>query len=136
MSVEENKKVVSEFIDAVYAGDTDRLTAVLAEDAVWEFPGPLPVQDTYHGRDAILNDMLGTRAMPLYEPGSLSCEVTSLIGEGDTVAAEWRGRARSAKGKPYDNLYSFFFTVSDGAITSLREYCDTYYVKEVLYADA
>jgi uncharacterized protein len=134
MSVEANKQVVSEFIDAVYAGDMDRVSAVLAEDAVWHFPGLLPVQDTYNGRDAILNDLLGTQAMPLYEPGSLNVEVTKLIAEGDTVAAEWRGRGRSAKGKPYDNHYSFFFTVGDGVITSLREYCDTNYAAEVLYA--
>jgi ketosteroid isomerase-like protein len=132
--IESNKRVVSEFIEAVYAGDMERVAAVLAEDAHWHFHGRLPVCGDYGSRREILEDMLGREAMPLYEPGSLTVEVKSMIAEGDTVAVEWRGRGRSVKGGTYDNDYSFFFEVRDERITSLREYCDTLHVSDVLYA--
>jgi uncharacterized protein len=134
VSVEANKQLVRDWVKAVYDGDEAGIRKGLADDAVWVFPGDLPVNGIYEGVDAIVNDLLGTNAMPLYEPNSLTHEITCIVADESNVAVEWRGQGRSAKGKTYDNRYAFFFEVRDGLITSVREHCDTLYVKEVLYA--
>jgi len=47
---------------------------------------------------------------------------------------EWVARGVSAKGRDYQNYYNVAFTVWDGEIREVREYCDTLYVNDVLYA--
>jgi len=86
----------------------------------------LPLSGTWRGREAILNDFFG-QIVSLYEPGSVSIEVTSLTAGEDRVALEWTSRARTADGEPYENHCAAVFTLADGRITAVREYMDTDY---------
>jgi ketosteroid isomerase-like protein len=132
----EPKQVVRRYLDALVAGDLDTVRDSFAADAVWTILGDLPVAGPWRGRDHIVDDFLTAVAGALYEPGSVAFEFPALIAEGDTVAVEWRVRARTARGGDYANAYCGLFVVRDGRIAEVREYLDTGYAARTLFADA
>jgi uncharacterized protein len=126
------KHVVRRYLDALVAGDLETIRDSFAEDAVWTIHGDLPFAGPWHGRDAIVDEFLTAVGGSLYEPGSVAFEFPTLIGEGDTVALEWRVRARTATGGDYANAYCGLFVVRDGRIAEVREYLDTRYAARTL----
>jgi len=131
------KAVVQGYLDALLAGDLEGIRACFAPDATWTIYGDLPIAGPWHGRDAIVDDFLGTVGWDLFEAGSgPEFEFPTLIGEGNTVALEWRVTARSAAGADYRNHYCGIFVVADGRIAAIREYLDSEYAKRVLFPDA
>lgn len=122
----DSRTVIERYVAAVQAGDTDAVRDCFADDATWWLGGELPLSGTWRGRDAILGDFLGSIPR-LYEPGSISLEITSLIAEGDTVVLEWTSRAVTAAGERYENQCAGVFTLRDGRIVAVREYMDTQY---------
>jgi ketosteroid isomerase-like protein len=125
--------VVTRYIHAVRDGDAEVIRASFAEDATWEYPGNLPISGTWRGRDAIVGDFLGGLGT-LFEPGTpLTLELTSILGAGDQVVAEWTSRATARGGAAYHNHNIGVFTVRDGKITSIREYTDTQHAAHVLF---
>ncbi len=120
------RTVIERYVAAVEARDMDAVRDLFAEDATWWLGGELPLSGTWRGRDAILGDFLGSIPR-LYQTGTISLEVTSLIAEGDTVALEWTSRARTVAGDDYENQCAGVFTVRDGRIVAVREYMDTQY---------
>lgn len=116
-----SKAVIEDYVAALQRSDADAIRDSFAEDAEWCLTGELPRSGTWRGRDVIFNDFL-SRALASYEEGSITFEVTRLIGEGDDVALEWITRGRSQSGAPYENHYLGLFTVRDQKIASIREY--------------
>lgn len=133
MSAAESKKIVLEFIEALSKGDVEAVTAAFSDDITWWLPGSLPVSGTYTGSKEILEDFFGT-AFPYFEPDTLSITVQRAVAEENSVAVEWRVNARTAKGKPYDNYYHVSFDLRGGKICAVREYLDSLYAKDVLFA--
>lgn len=133
MSAEESKKIVLHFVDRLSAGDVDAVMAAFTDDVSWWLPGSLPVSGTFKGKQAILDDFFA-KAFPFFEPGTLSIHVRSAIAEDNAVAVEWIAKARTAKGRDYENHYHVRFDLRDGKIHTVREYVDTLYAKEVLFA--
>lgn len=133
MSADESKKLVLGFIEDLSNGNITAVEAAFAEDASWWLPGSLPVSGTFKGKKAIFEDFFG-KAFPYFEPDSMSIQVKSAIAEDDAVAVEWIARARSAKGKPYENYYHVRFDCKDGKIQGVREYVDTLYAKETVFS--
>ncbi|MBV8359026.1 MAG: nuclear transport factor 2 family protein [Deltaproteobacteria bacterium] len=130
MSVEENKKVVFGFVEALLNGDIEAARATLADDATWWIPGSLPVSGTHYGKKAIFDDFMSR--VP-FQPGSVSIQIRNALGEGEFVAVEWTTRAKTIKGSDYENSYNYLFEIRNGKIQSVREYLDTLYAKEVLF---
>ncbi|HEX2154117.1 MAG TPA: nuclear transport factor 2 family protein [Acidimicrobiia bacterium] len=54
MTEERNTRRLEEFLKAYADGDTDRLGAMLADDAVWHVGGTHPFSGDYRGKDSIL----------------------------------------------------------------------------------
>jgi uncharacterized protein len=133
MGVAENKNVVLGFVEALFSGKIDVANAALADGASWWVPGSLPISGTYRGKKAILEDFVA-KAGGLFKPNSVSFEVRNAIGEGDYVAVEWISRAKTAKGRDYENYYSVMFEVKNSKIQTVREYVDMLYVKEMLFS--
>jgi uncharacterized protein len=133
MSAADSKKIVLEFIKALSNGDVDGVTGAMTEDITWWLPGSLPVSGTYTGKKEILEDFFGT-AFPFFEPDTLNITVQRAVAEEDSVAVEWQVSARTAKGMAYDNYYHVSFDLRDGKICAIREYLDSLYAKEVLFA--
>jgi uncharacterized protein len=129
----DSRTIVEGYIAAAQAGDEAALRASFTPGAIWRLDGELPISGTWRGRDAIVDDFLGA-AMSYYEPGSVSLEVTSVTAEGERVVVEWTSRARTRRGKPYENHCIGVFTVRDGRIDDVREYMDTRYAHAVAFA--
>jgi uncharacterized protein (TIGR02246 family) len=131
----ESKGVIERYMAAIGAGDVAAVRGSFAPDATWWLRGDLPISGTWDGRDAIIDDFFGT-AMSYYEAGSVNIEVTSILADGEHVAAEWTSRARTTDGAPYENHCAAWFHVRDGHIHSVREYMDTKYAAEIAFGRA
>ncbi len=130
----ESKQVIRRYLDALVAGDIDTIRDSFAQDATWTIYGDLPIAGPWSGRDQIVDEFLGTVAGSLFQPGSQTFEFPMLIGEGETVALEWRVRARAANGADYNNSYCGIFIVRDGKIQTIREYLDSGYAAKTLFS--
>lgn len=130
------KQVIQRYLDALLAGDIDTIRDSFAEDATWTMYGELPIAGPWRGRDSIVDEFLTRAAGALFEPGSHAFDFPTLIAEGDTVALEWRVRARTAAGAPYDNHYCGIFVVRDGKIAAVREYLDSGRAARLLFAES
>lgn len=130
MSVEENKKVVLAFVEALLSGNILDASAALADNATWWVPGSLPISGTHSGKRAIFEDFINRVPFKL---GSVSIQIRNMIGEGECLAVEWTTRAKTAAGRTYENYYHYMFRVRNNKIEEVREYLDTLYAKEVLF---
>lgn len=97
----EAKAVVQHYLDVLLAGDLEAIRECFTEDAVWTMNGELPIAGPWRGRESIVDDFLAGVGGQLYQPGSQEFEFPTMIGDGDTVALEWRVRARTAAGEDY-----------------------------------
>jgi ketosteroid isomerase-like protein len=127
------KDVVRHYLDVLLAGDVEAIRECFAEDAVWTIAGDLPIAGPWESRDRIVDDFLVAVGGRLFEAGSQRFEFPTLIGDGDTVALEWRVQARTAAGEDYDNSYCGIFVVRDGRIAEVREYLDSDYARRKLF---
>ena len=128
-----NRETIERYVEALQ--HNHEIAGFFADDATWTLDGRLPLSGTWEGRDAILTDFLG-QIGSLYEPGSVTIEVTSLTAEDDRVALEWTSRARLQSGEPYENRCAALFTLANGWITAVREYMDTDYALEAFTRSA
>jgi uncharacterized protein len=127
----EPQKVVMSFFEAL--GDQEALSAVFAPDATWTCWGDFPISGTHTGREAVLVDF-HEAASKLFSPDHEGVlEVTALIGDGPTVAAEFNFRTVTALGRQYHNHYVEVFEVAGTQITHVREYMDTQHLGSVCY---
>jgi uncharacterized protein (TIGR02246 family) len=133
-SSDDSKAVLQRYVAALQRGDTETVRASFADDATWTVAaGDLPIAGTWRGRDAILDGFLAT-ALSYYEPGSIDLEITGMIGEGERVVLQWTSRARTRDGRSYENECIAVFTVEDGRIRAVREYMDTLYAHDTVFA--
>ncbi|GAA2142610.1 hypothetical protein GCM10009760_27930 [Kitasatospora kazusensis] len=129
------RTVVIDYVNAVAEGDLAAVVAAFTEDATWTYPGDLPLTGVWRGRDAIVNDFLGS-AGALFAPGCTpEIVLTHTIADGDQVMAEWTSKGTTVHGHRYDNRCVGIFTVRDGRIASVREYTDTQHVERTLFAE-
>ncbi|MFJ9693676.1 nuclear transport factor 2 family protein [Kitasatospora sp. NPDC101183] len=134
MTTTDPRTVVVDYVEAVARGDLDAMTAAFAEDAVWTYPGDLPLTGVWRGRTAILEDFLG-QAGGLFAPGTpVEIQLTHVIADGDQVVAEWTSKGTTLHGHRYDNACLGVFTVRDGRITAVREYTDTQHAERTLFS--
>jgi hypothetical protein len=128
-------EVLDRYLEALLAGDLDTIRTSFAEDAVWTLYGDVPIAGPWRGRDTIVDEFLVKVGGSLFEAGSQSFEWVSRTADDRAAVLEWRVRARTAAGRDYDNRYLGIFEVVDDQITEVREYTDTAYLSEVLFAE-
>ncbi len=128
MTLQANKALVARFIEAMRTSDTAALTELTTKDFTWWIIGKPEYLATAgeHDRDFFLG-FFGGGASNF--PDGVDFAPTSLIAEGDKVAAEAVLRAKTATGALYDNAYHFAFVVEDGRIKRMKEYMDTHHAK-------
>lgn len=128
--LQRNKAVVGQFFDRLSANDLDGLGELLHEDAtwwvlggeLWPFSGTISKQKFLEITSQIVSVF----------PDGLTIEPRSFVAEGDRVAVEAEGKARTASGRDYNNVYHFLFALRDGRIILGKEYFDTLYAKAAL----
>jgi uncharacterized protein len=130
MSIEENKKLVLQFIECLVQQDYDRLASILSDSFTWIIPSrstalaKLPLR-----RDKALS-LQRMRAQRELQGEGMRLTPFAWTAEGDRVAVEAEGTITWANGKVYNNLYHFAFVMRDGRIESLTEYTDFLYAWE------
>lgn len=127
-----NEKVVVDFIHAAHGTsmDIDAMTALMAEDFVWQLH--VPLSPIVRGRDAARAELEkhNTLSTGMIE-GS---EIRTIVSDGDTVIVE-RVDVNAMNGVAVTFHVTALFEVCDGAITHWREYWDTTHVAQQLGID-
>jgi ketosteroid isomerase-like protein len=127
-----SRAALRSYLDALLAGDLDRIAASFAEDATWSLHGTLPLAGVRRGRAAIVEFLCS--AASLYVPGTQSFSFGDITADGERAVLEWRVTGTSsATGRQYDNEYCGVFVIRDGRIAEVREYLDSLQAAETLF---
>jgi uncharacterized protein len=127
MSIEQNKKLASQFFARFDANDVAGALDCLAEDATWWIagkPGARASAGSYGKRKIarLLDDMFSRLK------DGMRMSVKGAIAEADKVAVEVESRGELKNGRVYNNEYHFLLRMRDGKIAEVREYLDTQHV--------
>jgi hypothetical protein len=133
VSTEETRRVVAGYVAALQRGDTGALRASFTPKATWTIRGDIPVAGTWTGPGEILDGFLARMTAALDPAFPVTQDLHRIIADGDHAVAEWTSHARAVSGIPYDNDYAVVFRVAGGLIDAVTEYCDTSYMKRVLF---
>ena len=115
------RELVLGFFDNLNGGEHEAAFACLAPDVAYHIVAPAPygcVVDT-----AGLLEKAGELFEKFAEPYMFT--IQNVICEGENVALEAQGKARTRNGGDYVNNYVFIFRVVDGLIVGAKEYLDT-----------
>jgi ketosteroid isomerase-like protein len=128
VSIEENKRIARDFIDALSRADTEWVLEHYADDIVMWTAGSLPFSGPHNKEEirGLMDGILGAF------PEGLRFAVKTLTAEEDRVAIEAESRGTHTSGKPYHNEYHFLMRIRDGRIVEFKEYLDTLHASEVL----
>lgn len=128
---EENKAIVTRFLEAFSAGDVAGLVAMMADDATWQVQGRIEGLSGTYPRDEFAR--LVDAAREAYKGGALRIWPTGMIAEGEKVAVEAESRAELNNGRVYNNFYHLLFGLRGGEIVSVIEYMDTLHARQVFF---
>ena len=123
-----NKELVSEFFKYFSSGEIDTAFAMVSDDANWWVPGDLPFSGTKTKTEYL--QVVG--AIKQGFPDGLQLNVTSMIAEGDKVAAEVESYGDHVSGKTYTNKYHFLIKIEDGQMVEVKEYMDTLHLFQLM----
>ena len=129
-----NKALVLRYFDCIARADYAGIEGMLSDSVRFWLPPSVPDAAEYATRAdtirLIRDSMEGLYDMSL----GLAPEITTLLAEGERVAAELVIRARSkATGLPYSNHYHFLFVIRDARIAEIHEHLDTLYAYRMLF---
>ena len=127
MSLENNKQLVRQLIEAMNTGDINDYLALLPDDYTHTIPGKSAFAGT-RNKAQLVEALQGTGMM---FPKGLKMTVKGMIAEGDKVGVETESYGETIDGKVYNNEYHWLFEVRDGKIQSAREYMCTAHAVEV-----
>jgi ketosteroid isomerase-like protein len=130
MSAEQNKQLLREVFEQLSVGNTRAMSDAMADDCRWVFPGEWSWSGVWEPKRAVLDELLRP-LMAQFENGYRS-EADLILGDGDQVVVQARGRAVTRRGEAYKQTYCYVFRVRDGQITEVVEHCDTALVERVL----
>ena len=129
--LEANKRLASNFIDALSSGDPQKILNLYTDDATVWTAGSLPFSGL-HPREAVValcEGLLGAF------PGGLRFDVTAMTAENERVAIEAEGHGQHVSGNVYDQKYHFLLILRDGKVAEMKEYFDTEHARQVLLAE-
>lgn len=129
-SKEQNKDIVRRAIAAISRGDLEGFMADAADDVTLSVMGEIfpPI----HGKAKVLKGLRNALGARLENGGAIVMTIENLIADGDYVAEQSRGRARTKDGKDYNNTYCRVWRIQNGKIHAMQEYLDTELVRACL----
>lgn len=127
---EQNKAIVRRAIAAISRGDLEGFMADAADDVTLSVMGEIfpPI----HGKAKVLKGLRNALGARLENGGAIVMTIDNLIADGDYVAEQSRGRARTKDGKDYNNTYCRVWRIQNGKIHAMQEYLDTELVRACL----
>jgi ketosteroid isomerase-like protein len=124
----DNKQIVTEFFNAMNAGDIKAIVNSYDEHGVLQTMGRTAISGRYN------KTQIEAACAGIYEafPNGISFTIDNIIAENDKVAVEAHSVGMHSSGKLYSNEYHFLFTIVKGKILELKEYMDTERVTDIL----
>ena len=114
-----NKQIVQAAFDAWAAG-TGNPFDLLKPDAKWTIVGNAPVSRTYGSKqefmDAVIKPFNARMSIP---------SVRRIYAEGHTVIVLFDANGTARDGRPYQNTYTWYFRMDDGAVVEAIAFFDT-----------
>ena len=130
MSFVENRELLRAVFDALAVGDPRPFVAAMDEGFTWRFPGRWSwARDWGADREQTRTRLLGPLMAQFAE---YRVRAVELIAEGERVVVRAEATARTVRGDDYPQVYCYVFTVADGRLLDVIEYCDTALVERVL----
>ncbi len=131
MSLDENKKLVLDFLGHYAAGRYEAALAMLAPDSQWWLPGH---KDEFPAAGWVDKATVEKRLWANLKllPNGLEITTGAITAEDDRVAVEAESKATLVNGRTYHNRYHFLFVVRDGSIVAVKEYLDTLHAMNAL----
>jgi len=125
---ESNKKIVTQFFDALNRGDVAFIVDAYAADGCVQTMGNTLISGIFS------REQVAASAGGIFDvfPDGLTFTILSMVGEGDKVAVEATSEGEHVSGQTYSNEYHFLFEFHSGKLTRLKEYMDTERVTDVL----
>jgi uncharacterized protein len=126
MSAEENKVLVLRACQLISDRNITALAELIHEDGSWSIPYrtdmfPYAGQKNKEAECAMLRQFLGGFDKFFFS-------VTSVVAEGDRVAAEVQSKGTGPGTAEYANIYHMIFIIKDQKIHTVREYLDPFQV--------
>ena len=128
MGIEENKQLVRDWVEALAAGDGDRVCGMYAEKLAYYVVGDWPLGG--HFDRQYMENNCGDIFTVF--PKGLDFKAERIVAEGDWVCLEMRSEGEHLSGRNYSNHYSYWFEIKDGKIVQLKEWLDTIKANDVL----
>ncbi|MBM4254912.1 MAG: hypothetical protein FJ147_03340 [Deltaproteobacteria bacterium] len=127
---DQNKEVVRRAIAAISRGDLEGFMTDADENITLSVMGAAipPIQ----GKQKVLKGLRNALGARLEGNGTIKVTIENLIAEGDFVAEQSRGVARTKDGKDYNNTYCRVWRITNGKIQAMQEYLDTELVRSAL----
>jgi ketosteroid isomerase-like protein len=127
VDLEANKQVIVDYFGEQMVAGLGSALRYLSEDATWWVPGQWELSGTY------TKAQLAAAIDKLPYDGYLTFEIAMLTAEANRVASEVRVRGKLKDGRSFDFWIHFLFTVDEGLITSVKEYVDSQYTRQLFF---
>ncbi len=123
MGAAENKTLIRGMYQGLADGKPEAFLDALDEGVRWTIIGSTPLSRTFDGKRDLVDGLLA----PFMEAidGHAVIEPQNFIADGDFVAMQSEGRARTRRGVDYNNTYCHVFRIRDGKVVEVTEYLDT-----------
>jgi ketosteroid isomerase-like protein len=128
--LERNKQVIVDYFREQEVAGLGSALRHLSDDATWWVPGEWGLSGTY------TKQQLAAAIDQLPYDGFLTFGIGAMTAESDRVAAEVRVQGKLKDGRRFDFWIHFLFTVHDGLITSVKEYVDSQYTRQLFFGGA
>jgi uncharacterized protein len=123
MGVAENKQLLQHIFAELLKGNAEPYLASLADDIRWTIIGTTKFSGTFHGKQAVFNELLEPVLSQIAAPLTLMAH--RFIAEGDHVVVEFHGQNTTKAGKVYNNTYCCIYHIAEGKVHEVTEYLDT-----------
>ena len=120
MSEHPNATLARRLFDAFEQRDIATVNEIIAEDAVWRFPGRTgALAGEHRGREAILR-FLGS--VGVLTGGTFHLDLHDITASDDHAVALFTGAGTRSDGRALSNPTALVMTVHDGRIAELQEF--------------
>jgi ketosteroid isomerase-like protein len=127
--LEENKRIVRKFFEYLTSGRMEDVISLFAPDGVfWGVPArkSMSTSELLTVLNWVKGRLVGDMRMEIVRP---------MIAENNSVSVCTESFADLIDGRPYNNVYNFFFEIEHGKIKEAREYNDSCHVLATLMDD-
>ena len=124
-----NRALMQQIFAGLEQRDGTLLLKNMIDDVRWRIIGTTKWSKTYAGKQAILQDMMGSLREFFDERMRLIPQ--RFIADGEFVVVESRGDNVTRSGVPYRNEYCMVFRIVDSRIAEVTEYNDTQLIATV-----